>query len=209
MKVQEMIYRKLFIQGSRPGSQAIRSFGLIVLFLFFSLALLCPGVAKAQSLEIKESVLDMGSGQVQVRFGLEVKGIDELRQVLEDGGVFELQCQATLYRKRGVVWDAAMGQAIFTSQINSNPLSQSFSVIDSTTNKIVQNKNFSDLLHSVWKAIVLDLGAVGKLEKGQEYRVVLTVGVDQVDVPQWVKRSMFFWSFEAIPKTSTELTFTN
>jgi hypothetical protein len=204
-----MIHRGLFVETPRQGVQAIRPLGLITVFLFVFLELLWPISVQAQSLEVKDLVLDQGSGQVQVRFGLVVNGVDELRRILEEGGVFELKCQATLYKKRGVVWDAAMGQATFASQINANPLSQSFSVVDSASSKIMQNKNLSELLQHVWKAIAMDLGPVDKLEKGRDYRVVLTVGIEQVDVPQWVKRSMFFWSFEAIPKTSMELPFTN
>lgn len=182
--------------------------------MFTALLFICSGAFRpvlvhAQSLEVKDLVLERESGQVQVRFGLEVKGVDELRQILEEGGVFELQCRATLFKKRGVVWDSVMGRSEFLSQINANPLSQSFSVVDAASSKIVQNKNLSELLQDVWKTIALDLGSMGKLEKGHVYRVVLTVGIEQVDVPQWVKRSMFFWSFEAIPKTSVELTFTN
>lgn len=204
-----MIYRPFSHQSPPDARPSLWVFAVFTALLFICSGAFRPVLVHAQSLEVKDLVLERESGQVQVRFGLEVKGVDELRQILEEGGVFELQCRATLFKKRGVVWDSVMGRSEFLSQINANPLSQSFSVVDAASSKIVQNKNLSELLQDVWKTIALDLGSMGKLEKGHVYRVVLTVGIEQVDVPQWVKRSMFFWSFEAIPKTSVELTFTN
>jgi hypothetical protein len=65
------------------------------------------------------------------------------------------------------------------------------------------------LLDGAWKSISLPVGSTTLMTSGNEYRVTLNVEMVNTDVPEWLTKSFFFWSWDPAPpiQYSTDFTY--
>ncbi|MFP4315125.1 MAG: DUF4390 domain-containing protein [Desulfovibrionales bacterium] len=168
----------------------------------------CSAVGWAQTMALNEMVLHNRAGEVNLRFGVDILEEQGLEEVLHNGGIVELRCRASLLRKRGLIWDKELAEYEFVSQIDANALTQDYIVRTEGSDKVYQGKGLPKILQEAWGMIDIGLGPWSRLERGREYRIVLNLGMERVDIPIWLKRSLFFWSWDVAPEAVYELEFT-
>ncbi|MFW6323670.1 MAG: DUF4390 domain-containing protein [Desulfovibrionales bacterium] len=172
---------------------------LFLLFIAVSVLFVWCGSSRAQTLDLTDMVIDNEEGAVRLRFGIEVDDLMPLSVDLEEGWILELTCRAELIGKRTFFWDKSLGEQEFKSRVDANQLTGEFMVRFAESSRNIQGKNLQRVLEKGWEEIDLTLAPWEKLKKGEEYDLLLEIRLERVDVPVWLKRSLFFWSWEAAP----------
>ncbi|WP_051676995.1 DUF4390 domain-containing protein [Maridesulfovibrio frigidus] len=181
---------------------------LVIVCCLFAPLLCSASSVHAASLDLKNMVLDNQAGAIIARFGLNLKGDTKAEEALENGIKLKLECEATLYVHQSLWADSEVANKIYSDKLSYNSLSKEF-VLEQPGNKNpLRNKNLTHLLQKGWDSIVLDLGPWSTLKRGERYKLKLNVSLDQIDVPEWLKKTLFFWSWDVIPSATYQLDFT-
>jgi LAS superfamily LD-carboxypeptidase LdcB len=178
---------------------------LLLPSLCLAALLFLNGPAAAQTLELTDMVVNNVHGEIWLRFGIKANHADGIAQVLRDGGEVELRASASVLRRRSAWWDKTITGGTFVSQLDINPLTEEY--IAQRQLGEIKDKRLDRLIESAWSDIGISLGSWSGLRSGSEYKIVLTVELKRVDVPIWVRRSLFFWSWDVAPKNVYELSF--
>jgi hypothetical protein len=198
----------LFSPVPRTGSAALR----LVLPVLILLALLLPAggarPALAQSQVLNDLVLNNQAGTVTVRFGLELDNIEPLRRALKDGGVLGLRCRARLSKLRSYLPDSLVAKASILRKLSWDGLTREYVMTQPGQVEPLRSGNLGSLVETGWREIAIDLGAWSLLDRGASYRLDLTVDLDRLDVPLWLRRALFFWSWDVVPEAQYQLEFT-
>lgn len=174
--------------------------------LFLAVFLL-PSLAQAQLLSLDNLVLDNQSGRIHLRFGLRLAETAEVQAVLQEGVDLWMSGTAKLISKRFVLPNRVLSEKQIEHVLEWNPLSQEFELTLQDKARQVKNKGLDELIATQWREITLDMGQWSMLTSGQTYHVDLEITLDRRDIPVWMRRVLFFWSFEVLSPIRYELEF--
>jgi len=164
------------------------------------------GPAFAQELLLSNLVLNNFEGKIRVRFGVEPTGLDHIRQALAAGERLSLVCAAKLAIKRDYVWNREVSGARWESELRR--LKGGDFVVTLPGQGHMADKDLATLFRKAWNEILVDLGSWDRLERGQTYVLTLELSLVRLDVSPWLKKSLFFWPFDAASPVSYQLDFT-
>ncbi|GAB6036291.1 hypothetical protein JCM15519_08500 [Fundidesulfovibrio butyratiphilus] len=169
---------------------------------------LCAGEVRAQGLALSNLVVDNQSGRVTVRFGVEVNGLDGLREALVQHRVLDLVCKAQLLRKRDYAWNREISHARrgWTLAVESDDKTYVLRQDDGKGERL-RGRDLKALLRQAWNDLTIDLGPWSILTRGEDYAVVLELRLLRQDVSDWAKTTLFFWSFDAAQAAKYQLDF--
>lgn len=192
-----------FPEKINPGSisRAVL-FCLLCLLLFFSSS------ASASTLQLKNLVLDNQAGAIMARFGIELQTDTQVEEALLNGIRLKLECEARLFEHRSMWPDSEVAGKEYFNKLYYDSLSKQFVLEKPGADKVYKNKSLTILLREEWKTIILDLGPWSTLQREERYKLRLKVRLDQTDVPDWLKNTLFFWSWDIIPSATYQLDFT-
>ncbi|MEG6549015.1 DUF4390 domain-containing protein [Desulfocurvibacter africanus] len=180
----------------------------LVLGLAFALTLACPDRSLAQELVLSNLVVDNQAGEILVRFGVEVEGSDRVAGILKEGESLGLSCSVSLLRERSLWIDQTVYSADLDLFLRYDPLSKQFTAELPGSESPMAHADLAVLLSKAWSEITLDLGPWKDLSRGKDYRLMLEISLNRLDVPIWLKKPLFFWDWEAAPTTHYQLEFT-
>jgi hypothetical protein len=179
----------------------------VFLPLLFAALLVLPPAARAQTLELTDMVVNNIHGEIWLRFGIRVDNPEGIEKVLRDGGDVVLQATAKVFRKRALWKDKVVAEEIFVTQLDINALTEEY--LAEFGGSQSKDKRLDKLLKHAWSSIDLSLGSWSGLRPGSQYKIVLTLELKRVDIPVWVRHSLFFWSWDVAPKNVYELSFSS
>jgi hypothetical protein len=170
-------------------------------------ALLFPSLAQAQLLSLDNLILDNQSGRIHLRFGLRLAETSEIQTVLQEGVDLWMAGTAKLIAKRFLLPNQVLNEQQIEHVLEWNPLAQVFEMTLPQKEHLVKNKDFNELITAHWREITLDLGEWSMLSSDQTYHLELEITLDRRDIPVWMRRVLFFWSWEVISPIRYELEF--
>jgi hypothetical protein len=162
----------------------------------------------AQDLVLKNLVLDNVAGEIQLRFGIEPLDSEKLQKYLLDSVTLKLQCQATLFRERNIWLDKDLAHDHCVFEIKQNPITQKYSIVNVQTEKEHIESSLDALLNKHINKLCLHLGIWQTLRKGEKYSIELFVSLKRSGIPGWVKKCLFFWSWDIVPTQKYRMHFT-
>lgn len=208
--------------GQTNESLSVQRTGLIDIFLpagrlralcilvcaVILLAGLVPARGLAGELELGSLILDNQEGNISVRFGVRVSGMNALREELDAGSTVILDCNATVYRK-GQVWlDKRLVGAEWNSTLAKDVLAEEYRLQLPGESKPRRGKDLNALLAASWGSLTMDLGPWTALAPGNDYQLKLDLSLERTDVPVWLRYVVFFWTFDVYPPATYQLDFT-
>lgn len=176
-------------------------------FFLFCGFLSFPKQIQAQDLELQDMALDNVSGSIQLSYGVEVLDVQALEERLSEGLVLQMQCRARLIRDRHWWMDALLQDKELVFELKSQPLQGSFQLINKAKGNTLKNQDLNKLLHKAWSGLKMHLGNWQELEPGQEYAVELSLTLKRSNVPWWLRKSLFFWSWDLVPEKKYRMDF--
>lgn len=177
----------------------------VLLALALVLCLVSPG--QAQTIYLSNLSLDTRAGEVALSFSLELDDTARVEGLLRDGATLALSCEAVLSKERSLWVDETVAEVTFRSLLAADGLTREFFLEQPGLERPLRGRVLSELLHEAWTRIVLDLTSLEQLERGETYDAKLTVGLRFDDVPNWLKQSLPFWSWEISPPETYEMEF--
>jgi hypothetical protein len=163
--------------------------------------------ACAQSLVLSNLVVDNQAGNLAARFGVAVDGLAEVTDTLHSGVTLALTCKARLTRPGGLLNNPKLAEAELVSRIKYDSLTREYVLTLPGREAPLRNARLDELLRSGWSQLTLDMGSWRVLERGKEYALGLDIRLTQTDIPNWFRRTLFFWTWDVAPQASYQLTF--
>ncbi len=174
----------------------------------FAIALcLCAHTAAAANLTLQNLVVDNQSGVLAARFGIGVDSLAEVSEALTSGMTLDLRCKTRLTRRVGLFSSTQLAAATLDSKLRYDSLTREFSLTLPGRDTPLKNTRLDDLLRDGWGALTLEMGPWRAMERGQDYTLSLDVRLHQVDIPNWVQRTLLFWTWDLAPQASYQLHF--
>ena len=168
--------------------------GIIVAFVF-----LLASQAAGQEIVPRNLIVDNEQGAVQLRFGLRVLNSEKLSRYLKQGTSLRLHCTAKMEVERSFWWDKELRQSAITFMLRYDSLDDEYLLIMGKDKSEKRDSDLLTLLHSGWAQIRMDLGPWPEEYKEDNLVLYLTVRMVRIDVPLWLKRTLFFWSWDVVP----------
>jgi hypothetical protein len=179
---------------------------VLAVFLLAAQAVFC-GPAHAERIGLSNLVVDNQEGRIKVRFGVDIKDVEAVKQALENGEVLALQCKATLSRKRDYLWNTDVAVAETVSHLvlrEGGPYEISH---PGGLRENFRGRDLALVMKEAWGAMSLDLGAWDTLARGNVYSLTLEIRLMRQDVSSWTKGLLFFWNFDAVSPVKYQLDF--
>ena len=126
-------------------------------------------------LELRTFTIEMLNDGVHVSTGIGLENGGVVRSQLRDGAVMTLTCKLALSREF---------------------------ILSSPGHPIVRQKQFDTLLASAFQHLDFLLPLQAPLVSGETYRVQLKITLEHAEVPPWLEKALFFWSWEVTPPLS-------
>ncbi len=162
----------------------------------------------AQSIALSNLVVDNQEGRIKVRFGVDIKDMDAVRDALAEDQSLLLDCRATLSLKREYAWNHEVAKAELKSTLSAAPGGGSYDIVlPAKRQERYRGRNASLVMKEAWSELAMDLGAWNMLSRGNGYALVLEIRLLRQNVPTWVKGTLFFWNFDAVPAGRYQLDF--
>jgi len=184
----------------RPRGQAAGLAALAAAILVF----LAPAGALAQDISLSNLIIDNNGGNISVRFGLEFANPLAVEAAVNDGAELALICNARLIAKRDYWIDREIGRAETVSPVRKSA-SGLYSI--TTPGGTLTGNDFSDLLARAFEDFSMVLGPWNILSHGEAYSLSMEIRLERQNVSPWLKKSLFFWSFDAAPPARYRLDF--
>ena len=192
------------MQRTRRPSPAARAVFALVLATAMTL---WGTAAQAQSLVLSNLVVDNKAGSLTAHFGVSVDDVASLAEGLQNGATLALTCKSKLNKKSGLFGSPQVAAAELTSRLKYDSLTKEYSLQLPGREAPLKNAGLHDLLREGWGGLTLDMGSWRLLERDQEYTLMLDIRLQQTDIPNWFKRTLFFWAWDVAPSATYQLHF--
>lgn len=163
--------------------------------------------AQAQTLVLSNLVVDNQSGALAARFGVALDSLAEVSDALQSGMTLALTCRGKLSVAGGMFSSPQVAAAEMACRLKYDMLTREYSLTVPGREAPLKNQRLDELLRTGWQSLTLDMGPWKLLERGKEYTLTLDIRLHQTDIPNWFKRTLFFWSWDVAPQTSYQLHF--
>ena len=156
---------------------------------------------QAPKLELSSFTVEMLNDGIHVSTGIGLENGGVVRSQLRDGAVMALTCKLALERVRTLLSNEILSEESRSYQLRHDLLSREF-ILSSPGLPIVRQKQFDALLASSFQHLDFLLPLQAPLVSGETYRVQLKVTLEHAEVPPWLEKALFFWSWEVTPPLS-------
>ena len=163
--------------------------------------------ACAQRIGLTNLVVDNQGGRIKVRFGADIKALDQVAHALSSGQVLALECRASLARKRDYAWNAPVASATSLSPLTLREGATYEIIPPAGRMERYRGRDLALIMKEAWGVMSLDLGDWNALEPGNVYALTLEIRVVRQDVSSWLQGALFFWNFDALPPVKYQLDF--
>ncbi len=186
---------------------ALCAVGLCVLFTMVLFAAGLAGASRTQTLTFRQPAIDHAGEELQVRLGIDLQGVSEVAAALKGGVSRQVSCRASLSRVRPYWFDTPLRQERYTWNLDYDSLAGQFVIRNGQDGQELRGDELAPLLRAAWTAVRMPLGRWTLLQRGSLYNLDMAVSMHQTKVPEWGKKTLFFWSWNKGPSTTYALEF--
>ncbi len=187
-----------------------------LLFVFVSFFLLCFLLVGERRVEASEQAeARLGLQDVSINFQkkhailltsrLLLENEKELTDLLRDGAHLQLRCHIHVERVRALLHDLTVAEGEYHWFLRNDPLTREFMMYQE--NMLYAGKQLLPLILNTWNNTNLQIPLDKPLEQKERYRVTLTVSLRYAEVPPWLAKALYFWSWEVLPPVKFTQTF--
>lgn len=178
-----------------------------ILFVIIGLLLVLASQAAGQEVTLRNLVVNNNDGAVHLRFGLRARNTEEMSRYLEQGTDLRLVCTATMNLERSLWWDRELRRSVKAFFLRYDSLDDVYRFSTDEASAGERDSDLASLLSSAWRHIDMYLGPWPKEYREENLALHLTVRLVRTDVPVWLKRTLFFWSWDVVPEKNYRIRF--
>ena len=200
------------LKTSQHSSFAGITFGIVMLTLFLPWRV---AAEQFSALSGQPNTLTLRSFKVEaqpdqhivVECGLGVSDARSVRALLRDGAVINLTCKLVIERLRTLLANETLVDITEVHQLRHDPLTREFIMLAPNA-PARRDKKLDALLAATWEVMTFNAPLQTPLASGETYKVRLDVTLQHAEVPQWLEKALFFWSWDIAPAASFTQEFT-
>jgi len=162
--------------------------------------------ASSQRLDLSSFLIDTYGDNLLARFSLEVDDFEKIKTALDNGSKVALLCDVKVLKNRVLFWDMPLEGREIEVGLEKDLLSGNYNIIFPNQRRILSSFEESDFLEQ-FGDMHIELLPLDKLEPGQKYIVRIQVKLISRGVPKWIKRTLFFWSWDLARSIRYEMEF--
>ena len=136
-----------------------------------------------------------------VETGFRVDNLGVARNLLRDGAQLVLDCTLSLERLRTVLRNVPLSEVSLRLHLRHDALTRDF-LLYVEGQPLRRSRNLNQLLDPFAKDLQILLPLELPLESGEDYRLTLRLTLQYAEVPPWLERALFFWSWDVAPPVS-------
>ncbi|MCF8085789.1 MAG: DUF4390 domain-containing protein [Desulfohalobiaceae bacterium] len=171
------------------------------------LVLLFVSRAAGQELILRNMIVNNDQGVVHLRFGLRARDAEKLSRYLKQGTDLRLVCTAAMDLERNLWLDKELRRSAKQSLLRYDSLDDEYRISMGKNKTSERDSDLSSLLHKEWGRIDMYLGPWPEKYKEENLALHLRVRLIRTDVPVWLKRTLFFWSWNVVPVKNYRIRF--
>jgi len=178
------------------------------IFIFCACMLFLASLARAgdNGMELQGFVLGNNNATAEISFGLHFTHPAEIIKALDEGETMELFCRADLHRIRSFIWDERIGEGTYTCVLYKDMLKGRYVLECPQGNKVLQSEQ-GDVFLSRLNRIRIPLCPWGEISGGEKYSVTLEAELKVEGIPDWIRNTLFFWSWDMVEPVYCEMQF--
>jgi len=175
-------------------------------FLFFICFLGFAPFVMAQSLEVYNLVLDNSNATLKVKFDLKIEGFGAIKRSLDEGERLGLVYTASVHEQRNFIWDKSLVHRSFLIIMHKDMLKGEY-VINISGQDYKFPKFSPQKINSLFQDIEISLSPWSIIKKGHNYSLKVEVALKTLGIPEWIKKTLFFWSWDLVEPEYFEMEF--
>lgn len=162
--------------------------------------------ACSQKLELSGFLIDTHGDSLVARFSIDIDDMEKIKAALDDGSKLALICDVRLLKSRMFLWDQSLARQEIEIGLEKDLLSKEYDIIFPDRKKSLVNFGTSDFLDQFadMQARLLPLDS---MEPDRKYAVRIEARLVSKGVPSWIKRTLFFWSWDLAGSIRYEMEF--
>lgn len=181
------------------------------LLLLVFMCILIPGHADAaqpERLVLRAFSVATEGDTMVLRVAVDIDDREALRNLLRDGAQLKLTLTAALKRSRTLMPAEEIGAVLAEVLMRHDPLTREFEFSTSPDLPARRDRNFNRLMDATLERLRLPLAPAASLTQGESYTVSLTCDLRHTQVPPWLEKTLFFWSWDVVPESTYTQSFT-
>ena len=171
------------------------------------LVLLLVTRAAGQEVILRNLIVNNDEGTVHLRFGLRTREPEELSRFLKQGTGLRLICAASMDLERDLWWNRELRRSRKEFLLRYHSLDDDYRLATEDGGFQERNADLESLLHKGWSRIDMYLGDWPGEYEEDDLALNLRVRLVRSDVPVWLKRTLFFWSWNVVPAKNYRIRF--
>ncbi|MFP4083710.1 MAG: DUF4390 domain-containing protein [Desulfonatronovibrio sp.] len=160
----------------------------------------------SQSLDLSSFILDTRENNLLARFSIDVDDFETILTALENGAELALVCDVTVLEDRALFWDQAIADKKINIEMEKDLLAGGYIIVFPDQKRVLDSfgkKEFLELLADM----DAELLALDALQTDKKYIVRIQAKLISRSVPKWIKRTLFFWSWDLARSIRYEMEF--
>ena len=148
--------------------------------------------------------------QIMVDYQIGLKGLIQIRDQLRDGAQMTIEGGISLLRRNLLRPNSELAFLPLAWILRHESLTREFLILDASKAEggaFNRSPHLESLLREAWKNLHAVLAPETPFEDDETYIVRFDLVLKYAEVPPWLKKALFFWSWELSPKFSHEHTF--
>ena len=145
-------------------------------------------------------------GWSHLEASLSVSDPDQLQASLLDGAALNLEATILLKQPRILLPGRTIHEQHLLFQMRFDPLTREYLLLQHSAPPI-RRRSLEHLLEDVLGDASIPLVPMTMLSPGGAYQVNLTLGIRYAEVPPWLEKALFFWSWDIISPATFHLEF--
>ncbi|MFO7728130.1 MAG: DUF4390 domain-containing protein [Desulfonatronovibrio sp.] len=181
-------------------------------FIFILISIMMPVFlvqskpAFSQNLDLSSFVLDTRENNLLARFSVEIDDFDKIASALENGAELALVCEVSVLENRTLFWDQAIVHKKINIEMEKNLLAEDYIVVFPDQKRTLDSFGKKEFLE-LFEDMDIELLPLEPLQTEKKYIVRIQVKLISRSIPKWIKRTLFFWSWDLAGSIHYEMEF--
>lgn len=150
--------------------------------------------------------MTMFNGSPRLEAAVAVSDVAPIRANLRDGAALNLSLDVVVELPRLVLPSQTLAECHILYQIRFDPLTREYVLLREATPP-QRHSSLESLLNDALGDTVIPLIPATPLAPDESYRASLTLTLRHAHVPPWLKRTLFFWSWDVLAPATFTLDF--
>lgn len=161
-------------------------------------------------IQLRRTRVTVAARQASVDYQLWLKGLVPIRDQLREGAHMAIEGSIRLFQRNLLRPNSELAAQILAWTLRHDPLTREFMIADVSVpeGQITRSPHLDSLLRDAWKDLHAVLAPAEPFEDDETYIVRLELVLKYAEVPPWLQKALFFWSWELSPKCTFEHEFT-